>query len=243
LNNELNALFNSSADGLVISDERGTLLKMNRAYEEIIGVKASEFIGIPAQELVNRGFLKEVVTPKAIELKKTVTIVQEVRGKEILFTGSPVFDETGKLVRVIANIRDLTELNSLKRQLTESALKLALYHDELARLKTQMSTDGIIFVSAELQKVLDLTLRVAPVDTTVLITGESGVGKEVIAKIIYETSKRSKAPFIKINLRRHTPLADRMELLDMRRELLQGKKERQGRNLRDSLGGTLLLDE
>jgi len=74
LNNELNALFNSSADGLVISDERGTLLKMNRAYEEIIGVKASEFIGIPAQELVNRGFLKEVVTPKAIELKKRLPL-------------------------------------------------------------------------------------------------------------------------------------------------------------------------
>lgn len=155
-----------------------------------------------------------------------------------------MFDETGKLVRVIANIRDLTELNSLKRQLTESALKLALYHDELARLKTQMSTDGIIFVSAELQKVLDLALRVAPVDTTVLITGESGVGKEVIAKIIYETSKRSKAPFIKINCGAIPPSLIESELFGYEEGAFTGAKRKGKAGIFEiASGGTLLLDE
>ncbi len=137
--------------------------------------------------------MKEVVTPKAIELKKNGLHCPRSTGQGDTFYGFSCVRRKGKLVRVIANITGFNRVKLLEKATYRIRLEVALYHDELARLKTQMSTDGIIFVSAELQKVLDLALRVAPVDTTVLITGESGVGKEVIAKIIYETSKRSKA--------------------------------------------------
>jgi len=73
------------------------------------------------------------------------------------------------------------------------------YRSELSRLKIKAFEEGFIFNSPEIRNVVELSIRVAPVDTNVLITGESGVGKEIITRMIREASKRSAGPFIKIN--------------------------------------------
>ena len=122
LNHELNALFESSTDGLVLSNAEGTLLKINRAYEQIVGIKAEEYIGRPAQELVRKGILNTIVTQKVIDTRRVATIVNKIGDKDILLTGTPVFDDEGNFIRVIANVRDLTELNSLRQQLSKSAV-------------------------------------------------------------------------------------------------------------------------
>jgi len=244
LNYELSALFDSSADGLVISDGDGILLKINRAYEQIVGVKAEDFIGKHATELVRRGFMKDLVTTRVLATRKVASIYQEIRGREVLLTGSPVFDERGQIVRVIANVRDLTELNSLRRRLSESAVKLALYQNELSRLNAESIGDGVIINSPEMQRVMDLALRVAPVNTTVLITGESGVGKEVIARVIHETSARSQGPFVQINCGALPPTLIESELFGYDRGAFTGAKvEGKGGLFEAATGGTLLMDE
>jgi PAS domain S-box-containing protein len=244
LNYELSALFDSSADGLVISDGDGILLKINRAYEQIVGVKAEDFIGKHATELVRRGFMKDLVTTRVLETRKVASIYQEIRGREVLLTGSPVFDERGQIVKVIANVRDLTELNSLRRRLSESAVKLALYQNELSRLNAESIGDGVIINSPEMQKVMDIALRVAPVDTTVLITGESGVGKEVIARVIHETSARSQGPFVQINCGALPPTLIESELFGYDRGAFTGANAAGKEGLFEAAaGGTLLMDE
>lgn len=241
---ELNALIDSSADGLVVTDGKGILRRMNRAYETMIGVTKEEFIGQPVLELVNRGYLSDLVTAKVFETGKTALMIQEIRGREILFTGTPVFDENAKIFAVIANIRDLTELNSLHRQLQKSTKEMEKYRSEISRLKAKVISEGFIFNSLEMQRVLEITLRVAPVETTVLITGESGVGKEIIAQKIYEASKRSAGPFVKINCGALPPNLIESELFGYEAGAFTGANHKGKPGLFEmASGGTLLLDE
>ena len=244
LNNELSTLIESSADGLVVSDHNGILLKMNPAYEAMIGVKADDFIGLPAERLVNGGHLHDLVTRQVMKTKKAATMIQEIRGREILFTGTPVFDSENNLIRVIANIRDLTELNSLSRQLHATQEEVKLYRDELTRLKVESLKSKIIANSVEMHKVLETLLRVAPMDATVLLLGESGVGKEVIAQLIYEFSKRLGKPFIKINCGALPPSLIESELFGYEEGAFTGAKRSGAPGVFEmASGGTLLLDE
>lgn len=134
-----------------------------------------------------------------IERKSRVTIVDIRNGKELLLTGNPVFNENGELVRVVTAIRDVTELSSLTEQLAESEQMKNWHCHELERLRSQQSFRKIITRNPELLQKLEMASHVAQVDSTVLILGESGVGKELFVQLIHRASKRAKHPLIKIN--------------------------------------------
>ncbi|MHB8127100.1 MAG: sigma-54 interaction domain-containing protein [Desulfitobacteriaceae bacterium] len=245
LNSELNALIDSSADGLVICDGEGTLLRMNRAYKRIIGIPDLEqFIGKQVMELVNQGYISAAVTTKVLETKEATTRVQEIRGKEILFTSTPVFDDSNRLVRVIGNIRDLSELNSMRRKVQQITEEVAHYRSEISRLRLKSLKEGFVFSSLEMKRALELTLRVARVDTTVLFEGESGVGKEVFIRIIHEASKRSNMPFIKVNCGAFAPTLIESELFGYVEGAFTGANRRGKPGIFElASGGTLFLDE
>lgn len=245
LNSELNALIDSSADGLVITDAEGTIIRINIAYRMMIGIPLKEDLtGRPVTELVSRGYLSELVTSKVLKTGCAATMIQEINEKEILFTGTPVMNDDGKIVRVIANIRDLTELNTLRRNLHIFSKRMEKYHSELARLKIKALEEGFIFNSPEMQKVLELSIRVAQVDTTVLITGESGVGKEIIARIIRDASKRSSGAFIKVNCGALTPSLVESELFGYEEGAFTGAAKKGKPGIFEMASeGTLFLDE
>jgi len=119
---------------------------------------------------------------------------------QLLITGSPVLDQEGEITRVVVNVRDLTELNELRYQLEQSLKLSEQYYDELTQLKLKLlKQDGVIFTSPKMQELLAMALRLARVDSTVLISGESGAGKEVIARTIHRHSKRQHRPFVTVN--------------------------------------------
>lgn len=200
LKEELDAVIESSYDGIYITDGNGVTLRVNKACERIEGITAEDVIGRHMKELEEAGYYSESVTLKVLERKEPVTLIQKVKnGKEIIATGNPVFKD-GKIFRVVTNSRDITDLNNLQRQLLETRKLSERYQSELEHLRLQqLKLENIVANSSRMRQVIQLVVQVAEVDTTVLILGESGVGKEVIAKIIHRASKRSKGPFIKIN--------------------------------------------
>ena len=121
-------------------------------------------------------------------------------GKRVLITGNPVFNEKGEIVRVVTNVRDMTELNNLRKQLEETKELTEKYELELKELRNVgFAFDEIIAYSSEMKNILEIAARVAKVDSTVMITGESGVGKDVIAGAIHKASARGEGPFITVN--------------------------------------------
>jgi PAS domain S-box-containing protein len=201
INAELEAIISCSYDGIFITDGQGIVLRINQAYERITGIKAEEVIGQDMNELVLRNFYDQSVTVLVIKQRKSITINQQVRGShQILVTGNPIFDKQGSLVRVVTNVRDITELVNLQDELTQTKEQTRKYKAELSHLRAMHVKDKqLIFCSAAMGKAVELARKVAEVDSTVLITGESGTGKELIAKLIHEKGKGTDKPFIKIN--------------------------------------------
>lgn len=200
LMDEFNAIFDSSDDGIHITDGKGVTLRFNKSCERIDGIKADYIIGKNMEELVQEGVYSESVALAVIRDKKQISMLQKVNGKEVIGTGTPIF-KNDEVYRVVINSRDITELNTLKRNLKEAKLINEKYQNELLLLssKDKAASCNIIYNSETMDKVIDLSLRVAKVDSTLLIEGESGVGKGVISYFLHKNSMRHNKPFIKIN--------------------------------------------
>ncbi|MBF7083666.1 sigma 54-interacting transcriptional regulator [Desulfallas sp. Bu1-1] len=198
LNKELEALIEASYDGILIANSAGIILRANRAYWRLIGGNNDTLVKVPDSARLN-GLQKELIA-SVIAHKGIVNSTINTGHNQLLLTGSPVLDNEGNLIRIVINIRDLTELNSLRLQLAKSQELTRRYHTQVTDLeKKLLKTKGLVIQSLPMRRLLDLALRVAQVDSTVLILGESGVGKGVLAQLIHENSKRSQYPFIKVN--------------------------------------------
>ena len=197
----LEAIIQTSYDGIYITDGQAKTIAINNSYERITGLKREQVIGRYMKELVESEVISKSSTLKVLELRQPVTLHQTFNtGKSALVTGTPFFDENDTIQMVVTNVRDITELEILKEQYKESKTENIKYKSLIEELKKQIaSTDFIVAEDEEMLNLLMLSKRVAQVDTTVIIYGETGAGKEVLAKYIYNNSLRNDKPFIKIN--------------------------------------------
>ncbi len=199
LNQELDAIIESSFDGLYITDGLGNTLRVNKATERITGVLEEEVIGRNMADLVKDKVFSRSGSLLALEKKETVTTELDTKtGKTLLVTSTPIFDDDQNIFRVVTNVRDITELNHLKQRLEHMEDLSRVYHSELQHLKLKNSK-RIVYGSSKMEDIIKLAIRLSEFDSTVLIQGESGVGKELMAEIIHSNSSRKDKPFIKIN--------------------------------------------
>jgi PAS domain S-box-containing protein len=244
-NNELNAVIDFSADGIVVTNDKGIIMKANRASRENLGIKEDNLVGLPVQWLIDNGYNSESVIMKVIKSKSPVSIVQRLKsGREILHTGTPIFDDNGSLYCVVANMRDLTELNFLREQLKEAQNLSIKYISELEQYRKEQLQKDIVFQSEIMIETIQKAIKVSQYDSTVMLLGESGVGKEQLAKIVHEAGNRVKNPFIKLNCASIPPNLIEAELFGYEGNSFTGASK-QGRpglfEIAD--GGTLFLDE
>ena len=201
LNEELDAIIESSYDGLYITDGKAKTLRVNQAYERITGLKKEDLTGKKTSELVSAGIFDPSVTLEVIRKGRPQTIMQEIKGgKVVIVTGNPIFDSRNRIIRVVTNVRDLTELNQLKNDLEESKQLTRRYQDELIEQQVlNQAGQELVFKSEAMRLVMQKAIKMARVDSAVLLTGESGVGKDMLAKFIHKGSPRKDKHFIKIN--------------------------------------------
>lgn len=247
LNKELVAILESFYDGIGIIAGDGTLLRVNTSYERITGLAKNENgVGRNVRDLQNDGTVSQAVALLVLSQKKPITIKQRIKtGKEILITGSPVFDEKGEIFRVVCNIRDMSELNALKERIESTEQQNIRYANEIQELRSRLlKHDEFVFRSASMEKVFKLITRVANVSSHVLITGESGVGKEIVAKLIHEFSSRAKGPFQQINCGAIPENLLESELFGYEDGAFTGARSGGKKGIFEHCeGGTLLLDE
>ncbi len=201
LNNELLTIIESSFDGILVTDHQGVVIRVNKAHQRLTGIASDQIIGRRLQDLAEEGYYSNAVVDEVLKRRSSVTMMEtSPLQNHLVITGNPVFNQEGEIFRVVINVRDISELNQLRHELVHTKELSERYHAELTALRIQqMENIGIITSSAEMKDLLDLACRVAQVDSTVLILGESGVGKELLAKMIHQTSNRKLGPFIKIN--------------------------------------------
>ncbi len=202
INRHLDAIIENSYDGIYITDAEGKTLKTNSAIERITGIPKEYYLNKNMKDLMERGILQDSVTHKVLEEKRTISVMQlNYHGSETVLTGNPVFNEDGEIESVVTNIRDLSELNQLQTALKKANELNRSYQREIDRLKgLDGDGDRIIIKSEKMKRIYETAARIVNADATVMILGETGVGKDILAKYIYNRSaRRNTGQFIKVN--------------------------------------------
>ncbi|PGM52216.1 sigma 54-interacting transcriptional regulator [Bacillus sp. AFS053548] len=202
LNKDLNAILSSIYDEILVVNRKGELIRYS---ENIIpgfwNVDLKELLGKSILEFGNQGLFTPSVTKLVLEKKKKVSIVQEtISGRKVLAVGNPVFDENMEIERIIIASRDITETSRLKTELKEMKKISEQYKKELEDIKSKdRFVKKLIYCSPKMEQIINQAKKIADFSSTVLLHGESGVGKEVIAQAIHQLGNRSSKPFLKLN--------------------------------------------
>ena len=148
------------------------------------------------EELEEMGIFTPSVAKRVFREQREITIIHENKnGKKLLTTGTPIFNGSDEISNIITTSRDITRLTD-KGQLPPASKPVI---DVNSMEQSVVPKSGMIAASVAMQNVMTLTNRLATVNSTVLITGESGVGKGLIAKLLHKKGNRSSGPFITVN--------------------------------------------
>ena len=238
----LEEAFEASYDGIHILDSDGRTLLINKACERIEGITKEDIGDKTISRLVEEGYYDKSVTLMVLDEKREVTELQRAKnGKSILVTGMPIYDDSGEIVRVIVNSRDITELMDLREQLRHKENLLNMYKEELNFYNTRSK---FIANSKPMKMVIKTAVSVAKVNSNVLITGESGTGKSLVAEIIHKNSSRKERDFVKIDCGAIPDNLFESELFGYEGGAFTGADSKGKAGLVEMAdGGTLFLDE
>lgn len=243
----LDQLFDAFKEGICISDVEGTVVHLNRRHAEITGIPREEMLGHSVMEFVKRGRLDVVLNPEVIRTGQPATRVQTVSdGRKLILEANPVFDAQGKLVLCITFLRDVTMLSEMREQMS--------VQKELLEAFQQLSTAGDaqelsrktpkLFTSSAMIKLYGEVNTIAETDATVLLLGETGVGKDVIARRIHALSLRKNKTFIKVDCGSIPENLIETELFGYAAGTFSGASKTGKIGLIEAAsGGTLFLDE
>jgi len=186
-------------DGIYISDNKGKTIKINKKYEKITGLKKDEVVGRNVLDLVNDGTFDIVLNPLVVKTGSSQHSLQSIKtGKKVFLNGYPVIDKNKKVVYVITLARDIATISQIKEEINyqEEAIKVG-YQD--IKQYDQSTQTKIVIENPKMKQLMTYLKKIAATDATVLIMGETGVGKDVFASQIHEQSSRANEPFLKIN--------------------------------------------
>ena len=192
-------ILESMHDDFVIIDKEGIIEKVLPNFEEMYGISAEEAVGISVYEMEERKIFNPSIAIRVMKSLKRETLLQLTgAGKYLMCTAIPVFDRAGKLYRVISYTKDVTKYEMLKEEYNKLQDTLTLYTEQLGQLRQQKDA-RIVGNSQEIKTVMAMVGKIAKFDANVLLTGESGVGKSLIASAIHGISERRDEAFISIN--------------------------------------------
>ncbi|WP_052947979.1 sigma 54-interacting transcriptional regulator [Aneurinibacillus tyrosinisolvens] len=199
LKQELEVIMNLIGELVTITDKNGIILRVNATCEKIMGVKERDLVGHTVDSLEKQGVVDLSSTKRVIQEGRKITVAQTTKsGRRLVVSGYPIYNEDGTLNKVINISRDVTEEDKLEKQLDEMRQMIRYYQSEWTRMNRE-GGEHIVVRSKVMEDVYELAGRIADVDSTVLILGESGVGKEVLARTIHNLGARKAKPFLKIN--------------------------------------------
>ena len=230
------------SDAVFIDDKDGICIWCNSTCEEFYVESREKRFGKTVDELVALGIFTQSVTKEVLNKGIEATLIHEnKRGKRLLTSGYPIRNEHGEIVYIITISRDITRLTTHYIQSSTLGKQLLDFN---ALNPVVLPDSNIVASSQAMQNVLTLVKRLAAVDSPVLLTGESGVGKGLIAKTLHEQSSRSSKPFIHVNCGAIPDTLIESELFGYVRGTFTGTRAEGNIGLFESAsGGTVFLDE
>ncbi|MDH3259023.1 MAG: sigma 54-interacting transcriptional regulator, partial [Deltaproteobacteria bacterium] len=229
---KMQAIFDSIADGVFSVDREGTITHFSRSMEKITGFSEEEVLGKQCAEVL-RGNICETDCPivwsvkekKGIEKCREVIVTKDCRTVPVYLTTSLPLDG-GEFTGVVCTVHDRSEIEGLRRELQRTTV-----------------FPEMIGKSKKMTDLFALIKTVSGSDVPVLIEGETGTGKELVARVIHQRSSRNRGPFVAVNCSALSPFLLESELFGHAKGAFTGAiKDKKGK-LEVADGGTLFLDE
>ena len=195
---EMLPILETVSDGVFIDSADGVCLWCNNTCEDFYGIGMEQIQGKTVDELEQQGIFSPSVTKRVLEEHRELTIIHEnKKGVRLLTTGTPIFDDKGVLQLIITTSRDISGITGKGSR--SGSLPLVGTPELSETDAAELNAKEIVAYSEPMKNVTALARRLAAVNTTVLITGESGVGKGLLARTLHEEGPRCNGPFVTVN--------------------------------------------
>ncbi len=229
-------ILDHSSDEIFVLDGEQRILYVNQACERHYGLKPTDVIGKYNVDLFEKGYWKPSIVPEVYKRKKPCYMKQQTYiGAELMTCAIPLLNDEGEI--------ELVVITSTESQ-TYRMLKAKETNDESKTTQEDGETDRIVTNSGKINRILTFCKKVAPTDSTILIQGESGTGKGVLAHFIHRISKRKSGPFLTINCAAIPEELLESELFGYSKGAFTGASKTGKPGLIEAAdGGTVFLDE
>lgn len=201
LNADLNAILTTMYDGILVVDNQGKILRSSdKIIPDFTEAEVHELVGKSIFNLESKNNIGSSIVDIVIKQEKKASIVQETNGKNMMAIGNPVFNEQGELYRIVIATRDITETTQLKSELDATKQLTNEYEKQIESFQRKENFgEQMIYRSVKMEQVMTKIEKIAEFHSTVLIQGESGVGKDLIAQMIHKKGLRADKPFLVLN--------------------------------------------
>ena len=240
---EVLAMGDTILDGVLIVHKDGKLIGANGIFESMFDIEPGKVVG--------RHYAKfhpsiTAVAKSVLEHEAPLTHLMELYdgAKQLIVTGAPFYSQSGHFLHAIIVLRDMTELIKLQEELDASEQVRKKIFNENEQLKRQVLETEILGNSKSMLRIKEVIREISSSDASILITGDTGTGKEIISKEIHKNSHRRDNPYVKINCAAIPENLLESELFGYEKGAFTGAgpKEKPGLfEIADT--GTILLDE
>lgn len=233
-------IVDNAYQGMVLVDKDGRVLKW--CYEKLFGIKEEDVLGKHVDEAIENTRLHVVVKTG----QKELCDIQRIQGRDMLANRIPIIED-GVVIGAIGTVlfRDIEEIRAITKKVEMLEKTVNKYKNEISKMYSAKYTfENIITQNVDMIELKEFAARVANSDSTVLIQGDSGTGKEFFAHAIHNASGRRYAPFVQINCAAIPHELLESELFGYEGGAFTGaKKEGKIGKLELANGGTVLMDE
>ena len=261
--NDPKLLLNAVGEGIYGFDLSGNAVFVNPAAERMTGWQAQELLGKKIHQYHHHSHADGSPYPadecqiyctmfdgKRREVKNEVFWRKDGTSFAVEYTSTPVYRQ-GELIGAVAVFRDISAQQQTQNELKQALEQVKHLSEQLqdennyliAELNEDWQDSGLVGQSHVFQAMLAQIKLVSETDSTVLILGENGTGKELVARNLHRLSKRSNQAFIKVNCAAFTPSLLESELFGHERGAFTGANERRKGRFELADKGTQFLDE
>jgi transcriptional regulator with PAS, ATPase and Fis domain len=255
------SLFLNALDvGIIIIDQHGTVVWVNGKMCQLADLSETDLIGLKTEELTALPTIEASVAPDWVnhsfwEAAKRNRRVEDTplpsygyarmeSGMQLLSTENYIRDAAGGLRYVVLTVHGSTDLLAAREKINELEHRTALYQEQLSALHTRVLGHDIVYHSESLRRVFERALRLARLDGNIFLTGETGVGKSLLAQYIHAMSRRASGPFIHVNCASLPESLIEAELFGYTEGAFTGASRKGRRGVIEmGQGGTVFLDE
>ncbi|KAB2336285.1 AAA family ATPase [Cytobacillus depressus] len=239
-------IINTLKDPIWINEKNGNVLWVNQAAYDYFSI--GELVGKNVFEMEKQGLFSPSIARLVIEQKQFVSTTQITQNNDhVLVSGDYIQDENGEIQYIVTHGRQLSPAINQTKELEKIESILQLYKQQIRQLilqKNQQDEDFYVGKSKAAHYISEWAQKIADIDTTILLTGETGVGKTAFAYRIHQLSSRNNKPFIHLDCSAIPESLIESELFGYKKGAFTGA------NANGKIGliatadqGTLLLDE